>query len=267
MAQNNTPRQRPPDSSWFARNQPLLLSIVVLGLVAGAFAAGQRTSGDALPSATPTAEQDSAANATIPPAITRVSTSTARPEATIAPPTAVPSPTPIILTSAAVLGRIDRSEKLLTTKFHMTTLIRAQKQGSWFFDWGGQKVLVFVKGTVEAGVDLKQLKNVQVSEDERTIIITLPKAEILSATIDSQEFQTYDGQTPHNIATSLIQPVLDAGRQQIAQTACEDGIIERANADAKIALENLIGKFQLADYKVSILTSQEPGCSIDNILK
>src|SRR4029079_11971076 len=108
MSQNNTPRQRPIDASWFASNPPLLLIIVVLGLVAGAFAAGRRASGDALPSATPTAEQDLAANATIPPTITRVPTSTAWPAATIAPPTAVPSPTPIILTSAAVLSRIDR---------------------------------------------------------------------------------------------------------------------------------------------------------------
>ena len=58
MSQNNTPRQRPTDLSWLTRIQPLLLIIVVLGLVAGAFAAGRRTSGDALPSATPTAEQE-----------------------------------------------------------------------------------------------------------------------------------------------------------------------------------------------------------------
>src|SRR5690349_7127391 len=127
----NTPRSRPPDSSWFARNQPVFLAIILLVLVAGAFAAGRRTSGDALPSTTPTAEQDSSANATIPPAITRVPTATPPPATpTLAPPTPTPSPTPLILTSAAVLGRIDRSEKLLTTKFHMTTLIRAQKQGS-----------------------------------------------------------------------------------------------------------------------------------------
>jgi hypothetical protein len=243
MSPNNNPRSQPTDSARVARNRIFLLVLVLLGLGAGVFAIGKFITGNGPIAAVPTA---------VP---------------TLRPPTPVPSPTPIILTSGTVLGRIERSEELHTTKFHMTTLIRAQKQGSWFFDWGGQKVMVIIKGTVEAGVDLKELKNIQVSEDERTIIITMPRAKILSVVIDSQEPLTYDGQPPNQIATSLLQPILDAGRQQIAATACEDGIIERANADAKTAFENLMGKFDLADYKVSILASQERGCPIDNVLK
>ena len=243
MSQNNNPRSRPTDSSWAARNRPVLLVILLLVLAAGVFTVGKLITVNGPPTAAPTA---------VP---------------TPRPPTPVPSPTPIILTSAAVLGRIERTEELHTTKFHMTTLVRAEKQGDWFFDWGGQKVMVIIKGTVEAGVDLKELKNIQVSEDERTIIITMPKAKILSATINSQEYLTYDGQPPRQVATSLLEPVLNAGRQQIAATACEDGIIERANADAKTAFENLMGKFDLAGYKVNILASQEMGCSINLVLK
>lgn len=66
------------------------------------------------------------------------------------PPTAtiVPSPTPIIITEAGVLRRIESKQILQTTTFRIDTLVRAKKEGSWFFNWGGQNLLLFVKGTV-----------------------------------------------------------------------------------------------------------------------
>jgi len=176
--------------------------------------------------------------------------------------TPVPSPTPIIITSQGVLRRIESTEILQTTVFRIDTLVRAQKEGSWFFNWGGQKLLVFVKGSVMAGIDLKELKNVVVSEDERTIIITLPPAKILSATLDSHEIKNYDGETPSDVKPDLLDAALNAGRQQIAATACEDGIMQRATDDAKAAFEHILSFVDFADYKVSVLTIEAKGCPI-----
>ena len=144
----------------------------------------------------------------------------------------------------------------LNHRFQCLDFVRAKKQGSWFFNMGGQNLLVFVKGSVTAGVDLKELKNVVVSEDERTIIITLPPAKILSATLDSHEIQNYDGETPSDVKPDLLDAALNAGRQQIAATACEDGIMQRATDDAKIAFEHILSFADLAGYKVSVLTTE-----------
>jgi hypothetical protein len=150
MPQNNNPRRPPADSSWFARNQALLLTLVLLALVAGAFAVGRRSRDD-LGGSPQTAAPDQLANATIPPTITHVPTSAPRPTAEIAPPTPVPSPTPIIITDAGALRRIESTQILQTTVFRIDTLVRAKKEGSWFFNWGGQNLLLFVKGKVIAG--------------------------------------------------------------------------------------------------------------------
>jgi Protein of unknown function (DUF4230) len=166
-----------------------------------------------------------------------------------------------------VLGRIKTTSILQTTVFQIDTIVRAKKQGSWFFDWGEQKLLLFVKGSVTAGVDLNELKNVVVSEDERRIIITMPKAKILSATLDSYEIQNYDGEKPSQVAPDLLQAGLNAGQQEIAAKACESGIINHANTQAQAALAQIMHLADFADYQVDVLPSQEQGCSIDVILK
>jgi hypothetical protein len=72
-------------------------------------------------------------------------------------PTPTPTPTPQVLTRAGVVRRIGSVQILQTTFFRVDTVVRAVKEGSWFFNWGGQNLLLFVEGTVTAGIDLSEL--------------------------------------------------------------------------------------------------------------
>jgi hypothetical protein len=183
------------------------------------------------------------------------------------PPTAtiVPSPTPIIITEAGVLRRIESKQILQTTTFRIDTLVRAKKEGSWFFNWGGQNLLLFVKGTVTAGIDLSELKaeHVTVSQETKTIEIRLPQAKVLNANLDDYEIETYEGKPAGNVDAQLVKNALDEGRKQIATTACEDGILNRATDDARIAFERIISFVEFADYKTIVVTTPPSVCSFE----
>jgi Protein of unknown function (DUF4230) len=262
MNRDNAPRPKPDNGAWFARNRAII-GIVLLLLVILAFAVGRRFSGgeaSAPTSDTPLAE------ATIPPTIARVPTATVRAAPAAAPTeTPVPSPTPVIITDAGARRRIESTQILQTTVFRIDTLVRARKQGSWFFNWGGQNILLFVKGKVTAGIDLKELQagNVSVSQDRRLIVIRLPPAKVLNATLESYEIEDFAGNKPSSVDTNLLKDGLEAGRRQIATTACEDGILDHATNDAKEAFERIVSFAELADYQVLITTSPPAACTFD----
>jgi Protein of unknown function (DUF4230) len=264
MKQDNAPRPKSADAAWFGRNRTIIGVVLVLVLVTLAFAVGRRFSGSGEVSA-PTADTP-LAEATIPPTITRVPTATARAAPTAAPTeTPVPSPTPVIITDAGALRRIESTQILQTTVFRIDTLVRAKKEGSWFFNWGGQNILLFVKGKVTAGIDLKELQagNVSVSQDRRLIVIRLPPAKVLNAALENYEIEDFAGNKPSSVDTNLLADGLEAGRRQIAATACEDGILEHATNDAKEAFERILSFAEFADYQVLITTSPPAACTFD----
>ena len=240
MTSENTPRRKPEDSPGSGWLKMLLIPIVLV-LIAAAFLGGRVFSGSAASAPTATAL-----------------------------PTATPvlAPTPVIITEAGVLRRIESTQILQTTTFRIDTLVRAKKDGSWFFGWGGQNLLLFVNGKVTAGIDLGELKadNVQVSPERKTIEIRLPQAKVLSAALDNYEIETYEGQKPDSVDPELVKQGLEAGRGQIAATACEDGILERATEDARAAFERIISFAEFMDYRVTITSSPPAACAIDVVV-
>ena len=240
MTRDNAPSERPSNSSWLGRAAIWLVILGLLALLPIAFFGGRLFSGGSATAPTPTI---------------------------VPTKTPVPSPTPVIITDAGALRRIESTEILQTTMFRIDTLVRAKKEGSWFFNWGGQNLLLFVKGAVAAGIDLKELQasNVSVSQDRRLIVIRLPPAKVLNATLESYEIEDFEGNKPSSVDTNLLKDGLEAGRRQVAATACEDGILEHATNDAKAAFERILSFAEFADYKVLVTTSPPAGCTFDVI--
>ena len=179
-------------------------------------------------------------------------------------PTPSPTPTPHVITNAGVVKRIESVGILQTTLFRIDTVVRAKKEGSWFFNWGGQNLLLFVQGTVTAGIDLDELSedNVQVSQDTRTILITLPPPQVLDAILDDYQVENYQGDKPARVDTELLEEALAAGRQQIATTACESGILQYASRDTEAAFAQIIGLLDFSDYQIVLQSSPVPDCAI-----
>jgi hypothetical protein len=183
------------------------------------------------------------------------------------PPTAtpVPTPTPHIMTAAGVLQRIDRTMVLQTTVFRIDTVVRAEEDTAWWERLWQQRMLIFVEGAVTAGVDLSDLgeEDVAISNEGRTITLTLPPARVLSAELVHHEVQTYGGGVPRNVDLETYEAALAAGREQIAATACSSGILDYATRDAELAFDQIFGLVELEGYSVLVETTPPGACAIE----
>jgi hypothetical protein len=180
-------------------------------------------------------------------------------------PTPAPTPTPHIMTAAGVLQRIDRTMILQTTVFRIDTVVRAEEDTAWWEKLWQQRLLMFVQGAVTAGVDLSELgeEDVQVSNDSRTITLTLPPAKVLSAELVDHQVQTYAGGLPKNVDLETYEAALAAGRQQIAATACSSGILDYATRDAELAFDQIFGLVEVEGYTVLVETTPPDACAIE----
>lgn len=157
-------------------------------------------------------------------------------------PTTVPTPTLVAVTAPGVLRRIESIRSLQTTIFRVDTIVRTKERDgkTWLiFTKQGQKLILFVSGKVIAGVDLNELQvgNVKVDNNIRTVNIMLPPAKILEAKLDDYTVETYDGSVPEKVSVEALQNGLQLGQQQIAKTACENGVLEQATKDAAQTFE------------------------------
>jgi len=160
----------------------------------------------------------------------------------IALPT-LPQPTPTIYASAAtVVERVQKLSRLETASYHIEKVITAETgQGPLGFLFG-DKLLLVAYGQVIAGVDLSQIRpqDVQVTPDG-TVYIIMPPPEIFVATLDNSRTYVYDRRT----GMMGLNPELEtAARQEaermILQAALEDGILEKAEDNAREVLRALL---------------------------
>lgn len=184
---------------------------------------------------------------------------------TSAPPVPKATPTNTIITDEGVLRRIETTSILQTTIYRIDTVVRAKKEGSWFFNWGGQNIILFVQGNVTAGIDLSELKesDIQVSQDKRTITINLPPVKILNATLDQYTVETFEGEQPDDVDLTLLQEGLEAGKVKIREIACTDRILERATTDSKKVFQDMMNLVDFDDFVLIVESSPIPECAFE----
>lgn len=180
-------------------------------------------------------------------------------------PTVEVTPTNTIITSGGVLRRIETTSILQTTIYRIDTVVRAKKEGSWFFNWGGQNIILFVQGNVTAGVDLSELKtsDIQVSPEKRTITINLPPVKILNATLDKYTVETFEGEKPDDVDLTLLQEGLEAGKLKIREIACTDRILDHATTDSKKVFQDMMSLVNFDDFVIIVENSPTPECAFE----
>lgn len=182
-------------------------------------------------------------------------------------PTPVPTPTLTVITEAGVLRRIESMSTLQTTMFRVDTVVRAKerdKQVFLVFTQKGERLLLFVKGHVTAGVDLKELtaEDITVDAANRSVNIRIPAAKILDAVLDDYTVETYEGAVPEDVSREALQTGLERGREQIAATACESGVLDQATKDARQAFGDLITLLNLPNYNIEVVARPPGLCAI-----
>lgn len=173
-----------------------------------------------------------------------------------------PTPTPKIVTGAAVIRQMQAMQRLETTRYTVETVVEASTPDGWISR--GERLLLIAHGGVIVGFDLSKLRpeDVQVSADGKSIKITLPPAEVLSTGLDEEKTRIYSrtsgryvGILPKSGDPNLETEARRRGAQQILQSACEDGIMKRANEDGTIAVRNLL---TLTGFEIVEVQTREP---------
>lgn len=166
------------------------------------------------------------------------------------------TPTPQIISGAAVVQRVRQLNRLETASYTIQTVIEInQSQGNPILDFfAGDALLLIAQGTVIAGLDLSELSSddVTVAPDGRTITLRLPPAEIFSIMLDNEATRVYSRDrgwfAPEN--NDLETQARQQAEQQILQAACEDGVMSKANVQAEQAMRQFLGLIDGVEVKI-----------------
>jgi len=164
------------------------------------------------------------------------------------------------LKSGSAVESIQKLSTLATVQAHVKTIL-SKEDNKLFgktitFNFPGSKRTLFmvVPGEVTAGVDLKSLKQKDVSVDAKTntINITLPHAAIVQdPSIDEKNIQTFssEGIFRSDVDWDEGFQLADLAKQRIKEEAINSGLLKTAEGNARSALQDF---FKNLGYKVNV---------------
>lgn len=156
--------------------------------------------------------------------------------------------TPVILPDpVTIVHELNDVARLETAEYIAEKVVRAERDQDFLFGAFGETMLFVAYGEVIAGIDLGTMTPADVQVvDPVTVMINMPEAEILHATIDNDRSYVADRDTGLAIAiTGGIDPNLETEVRQRAEVeiemaALEAGILERANDNAELFMRSFL---------------------------
>ncbi|MGD1995848.1 MAG: DUF4230 domain-containing protein [Anaerolineae bacterium] len=150
-------------------------------------------------------------------------------------PTILPNP-------ATVIRHVQSLSRLETAFYSIEKVITAETGQDALAFLFGDRLLFIAHGQVIAGVDLGQVeeRDITITQDNEVVMI-LPPAEIFVATLDNDKSFVYDRETGLlGLNQDLETDARRAAEEEILNAALEDGILEMAEANARLYLDQLI---------------------------
>ena len=112
-------------------------------------------------------------------------------------------------------------------------------------------------GMIKAGIDFA---SVEVEKNDLTKIITVkvPKSRILSSEIDENSFQIYDEEQSifNQLSISNFNDTTAQMKANAEEKAIKKGLLDNADANAKLIINNFIASFDISDYTVTVVTAE-----------
>ena len=170
-------------------------------------------------------------------------------------------PAPKVDVQSVVIQQVRGVSELTTAVFTMQAVVPTSQDATLSgFVLGTTKLLYIAYGEVKAGVDLQRLTAANVQVTENGLQIQLPPPQLLDRKIDVNRSSVYDynrgtfGLGPDAAPTLQVLAQQEA-LQKIVETACADGVLEKANDRAKLVVAQLL---TTTGYKNVIVTTQPP---------
>ena len=173
---------------------------------------------------------------------------------------------PTVATSTPIVQQIQNIQELSTTVHTVETVVPAsaeRKLGD--ISLATTRLLYIARGEIRAGIDLSELTAEDIIVSDRQIEINLPSAKILDSKIDVNHSRVYDYDRGFLNLGPDVAPELQTIAQRktlarIVNTACNEGILDRANIKAKSAITQLLSN--TGDRQVIVNTASTNTCGV-----
>jgi hypothetical protein len=165
-------------------------------------------------------------------------------------PTVIPDPITIINEVRAVA-------RLETIHYTIEKVITAELNQGVLGPLFGDRLLFVAHGYVIAGIDMNKMNPEDMWLDGSILHVRLPQSEVLVATLDNEKSYVFDRNTglftagDPNLETTARQ----VAEEEIRKAALEDGILEQAQVNATIFLEEF---FKALGYDTIIFETPKP---------
>jgi hypothetical protein len=150
----------------------------------------------------------------------------------------------VIDTSApAVVDKIRQLSRLETVDYSIDKIVEGDRQNPVLPDFlAGDRLLLVAHGEVIAGVDMSQLGAKDVRVNGSSVQVSLPSPEILATRIDNARTRVYSRTTGLLVTAdpNLESQARLAAEQEITKAALADGILAKAQQNARVAVTGLL---------------------------
>lgn len=139
------------------------------------------------------------------------------------------------------VGKITSLTELGTVEYVVTKIVKANDDATWY-KFGDRKILFSCKAILKAGIDLSKLEenDIQANTEEKSISITLPRAELLSVNLKPENIKLIYEKTAitrSSFSNKERDAVLAQGEADILKSVPDMGIFDDAENNAKLFLE------------------------------
>jgi hypothetical protein len=137
---------------------------------------------------------------------------------------------------------IKQTGKLVTAEYTLSKIIKANDNKTWY-KIGDRKIVMSCEAYVKAGIDLRGITEKNITQNDSTLTIKLPHAEIFSLSIPADKIQLQ-----YQSVNLLRDPFSAADREallaqaqvQIQQLADSLGILQTAEENATVFIQKLL---------------------------
>jgi hypothetical protein len=168
--------------------------------------------------------------------------------------------TPVVLPDPATLVReVNKLASLQTASYIAEKIVRVEQGDSQLlFGLFSDNLILLAHGEVIAGVDLAKMteQDIQVI-DPTTVMVHLPPAEILVATLNNEKTQVIDRDTGLLASDNaqLETMARQSGEAAILEAALEYGLLQEAQTNAEDYMRNFLGSL---GFETVIFTAETP---------
>lgn len=139
-----------------------------------------------------------------------------------------------------VVERVQHLGKLELCKYYIKDVIEYKQEIDMLPD---PSVLLVISGEAVGCVDLEKITKNNLVENDSTIVLTLPKAEICVWKINHKESKVYNTRFGYFQEADLVDKAYKKAESTIYNTALKQGIEQETRARAKVFLKSFLQAF------------------------